>query len=67
MKIGILSALEYRLLLVFFNNSRTIITRDRILGELRDASGEFVSADAYGLLFVLFTKARYKCIAHISE
>lgn len=39
----LLSALEYRLLLVFVNNPRAIITRDRLLNELWDASGEFVT------------------------
>lgn len=38
-----LSALEYRLLLVFINTPKSIITRDRLLDELWDASGEFVS------------------------
>ena len=38
-----LSALEYRLLLVFINNPGIIITRDRLLGELWDAAGEFVT------------------------
>ena len=38
-----LSALEYRLLLVFVNNSRNIITRSRLLDELWDVSGEFVN------------------------
>ena len=38
-----LSALEYRLLLVFINNPKSIITRDRLLDELWDASGEFVT------------------------
>lgn len=38
-----LSALEYRLLLVFVNNPRSIITRDRLLDEVWDASGEFVN------------------------
>lgn len=39
----LLSALEYRLLLVFVNNPKSIITRDRLLNELWDASGEFVT------------------------
>ena len=39
----LLSALEYRLLLVFINNPGNIITRDRLLNELWDASGEFVT------------------------
>lgn len=38
-----LSALEYRLLLVFINHPRQIITRDRLLNELWDAAGEFVT------------------------
>ncbi len=38
-----LSALEYRLLLVFVNNPKNIITRDKLLDELWDVTGEFVS------------------------
>ncbi|BDF34703.1 MULTISPECIES: response regulator transcription factor [Extibacter] len=38
-----LSALEYRLLLVFINNPESIVTRDRLLDELWDAAGEFVN------------------------
>lgn len=38
-----LSALEYRLLLVFVSNPSIIITRDRLLNELWDAAGEFVT------------------------
>ncbi len=38
-----LSALEYRLLLVFINNPEKIITRERLLDELWDAAGEFVN------------------------
>lgn len=38
-----LSALEYRLLLVFISNPKNIITRARLLDELWDASGEFVN------------------------
>lgn len=38
-----LSALEYRLLLVFLNNAGNIVTRDILLHELWDASGEFVN------------------------
>ena len=38
-----LSALEYRLLLIFMNNTKNIITRSRLLDELWDAAGEFVS------------------------
>ncbi|MFD3157963.1 response regulator transcription factor [Haloimpatiens sp. FM7330] len=38
-----LSALEYRLLLVFINNPKNIITRGKLLEELWDAAGEFVN------------------------
>jgi Response regulators consisting of a CheY-like receiver domain and a winged-helix DNA-binding domain len=38
-----LSALEYRLLLVFLNNPKRIITRNKLLDELWDAAGEFVN------------------------
>ncbi|WP_455436655.1 response regulator transcription factor [Hungatella hathewayi] len=38
-----LSALEYRLLLVFIGNPNIIITRGRLLDELWDAAGEFVN------------------------
>ncbi|GCF93061.1 DNA-binding response regulator [Enterococcus florum] len=38
-----LSALEYRLLLVFVNNPKSIIPRARLLEELWDAAGEFVN------------------------
>lgn len=38
-----LSALEYRLLLLFINNPHGIITRGRLLDELWDAAGEFVN------------------------
>lgn len=38
-----LSALEYRLLLVFINNPQNILTRERLLDELWDAAGEFVN------------------------
>lgn len=38
-----LSALEYRLLLVFISNPKNIITRSRLLDELWDAAGEFVN------------------------
>lgn len=40
-----LSALEYRLLLIFINNPRIILTRDRLLDELWDAAGEFVESN----------------------
>ena len=38
-----LSALEYRLLLIYMNNPKNIITRSRLLDELWDAAGEFVN------------------------
>jgi len=38
-----LSALEYRLLLVFLNNKGIILTRNRLLDELWDVAGEFVN------------------------
>lgn len=38
-----LSALEYRLLLVFFNNKGTILSRGRLLQEIWDVAGEFVN------------------------
>lgn len=38
-----LSALEYRLLLIFINNPEMIMTRERLLDELWDAAGEFVN------------------------
>lgn len=39
----LLSPLEYRLLLIFINNPKIIITRNRLLDELWDAAGEFVN------------------------
>ena len=38
-----LSALEYRLLLIFVNHPRGVITRERLLDEIWDAAGEFVN------------------------
>lgn len=38
-----LSPLEYRLLLIFIRNPKSIITRSRLLDELWDAAGEFVN------------------------
>lgn len=38
-----LSALEYRLLLVFIGNPNGVVTRGRLLDELWDAAGEFVN------------------------
>lgn len=39
----ILSALEYRLLLVFMTNKGQLLSRERLIDELWSASGEFVS------------------------
>lgn len=38
-----LSALEYRLLLIFVSSPGSVITRERLLGELWDAAGEYVN------------------------
>lgn len=38
-----LSALEYRLLLIFTANAKNILTREYLLNELWDAAGEFVN------------------------
>lgn len=38
-----LSALEYRLLLLFLTNPSNVLTRSRLLDELWDAAGEFVT------------------------
>ena len=38
-----LSALEYRLLIMFFNNREKLMTRDRIAEELWSVSGEYIS------------------------
>lgn len=38
-----LSALEYRLLLVFVSSPKSVITREHLLDELWDAAGEYVN------------------------
>lgn len=38
-----LSALEYRLLLVFLMNRGTVLTRGKLLGEIWDVAGDFVN------------------------
>ncbi len=38
-----LSALEYRLLLIFLNNKGTVLSRNRLLQEIWDAAGEYVN------------------------
>lgn len=39
----VLSALEYRLLLIFMTNTGIVLTRNRLLEEIWDAAGEFVN------------------------
>ena len=39
----ILSALEYRLLLIFINNKGIVMTRNKLLEEIWDAAGEYVN------------------------
>lgn len=38
-----LSALEYKLLLIFLNNQGIVLSRNRLLEEIWDASGEYVN------------------------
>ena len=38
-----LSALEYRLLLVFLNNKGVVMSRNRLLEEIYDIAGEYVN------------------------
>lgn len=52
-----LSALEYRLLLVFFNNKGVLLSRDRLLEEIWDVAGEFVN---YNTLTVYIKRLREK-------
>lgn len=46
-----LSALEYRLLLIFFNNKGVVLSRGRLLSEIWDVAGEFVNDNT--LTFIL--------------
>lgn len=39
----VLTAMEYRLLLVFLNHRGQVLTRDQILGQIWDGAGEFVN------------------------
>lgn len=39
----ILTAMEYRLLLIFINNRGTVITRQRLLEDIWDVAGDFVN------------------------
>lgn len=38
-----MSALEYRLLLIFINNKGIVMTRNKLLEEIWDATGEYVN------------------------
>ena len=38
-----LSALEYRLLLLFLNNRGTVLSRNRLLSDIWDIAGDFVN------------------------
>lgn len=38
-----LSALEYRLLLIFINNRGSVLSRNKLLEEIWDTAGEFVN------------------------
>ena len=38
-----MSALEYRLLLIFINNKGIVMTRNKLLEEIWDAAGEYVN------------------------
>ena len=39
----ILTAMEYRLLLIFINNRGTVLTRQRLLEDIWDVAGDFVN------------------------
>ncbi len=59
-----LSALEYRLLLLFINNPKSIITRSRLLDELWDAAGEYVNDNT---LTVYIKRLREKIENHPAD
>ena len=59
-----LSALEYRLLLILINNPESILTRERLLRELWDAAGEFVSDNT---LTVYIKRLREKIEDHPAD
>jgi len=56
-----LSALEYRLLLLFLSNQGIVLTRSRLLDELWDMAGEFVNDNT---LTVYIKRLREKIEAH---
>lgn len=59
-----LSALEYRLLLILINNPESILTRERLLRELWDAAGEFMSDNT---LTVYIKRLREKIEDHPAD
>lgn len=59
-----LSAMEYRLLLVFFNNRGKILGRSRLLEEIWDAAGDYVNDNT---LTVYIKRLREKIEDHPQE
>lgn len=59
-----LSAMEYRLLLVFFNNRGKILSRSRLLEEIWDAAGDYVNDNT---LTVYIKRLREKIEDHPQE
>ena len=59
-----LSALEYKLLLVFLNNRGQILSRDRLLEEIWDSAGDYVSDNT---LTVYIKRLREKIEAQPQE
>lgn len=59
-----LSALEYRLLLVFLNNKGIVLSRSKLLEEIWDIAGEFVNDNT---LTVYIKRLREKIEANPSE
>lgn len=59
-----LSAMEYRLLLVFFNNRGKILGRNRLLEEIWDAAGDYVNDNT---LTVYIKRLREKIEDHPQE
>lgn len=60
----LLSALEYRLLLIFLGNQGTVLTRNRLLEEIWDVAGEFVNDNT---LTVYIKRLREKIETDIQE
>ena len=59
-----LSAMEYRLLLIFFNNRGKILSRSRLLEEIWDAAGDYVNDNT---LTVYIKRLREKIEDHPQE